>query len=89
MAEEKTSKIVEENAEIATAFEQLEKYYKSKPDVFAFFCKKYEQILYDNFDWAYALFHTNEKSAGILDKIMPYVSVVFSLITMIVVLVKK
>jgi len=81
-------KIINENSEIASLFEKLDTFAKSKPDVFAFFCKKYEQILYDNFDWAYALFHSDEKPAGSLDKFMPYITVALSLITLVVVFIK-
>lgn len=81
-------KLIEENKEIATLFESLEQYSKQKPEVFAFFCKRYETILYDNFDWAYALFHSAEKPAGILDKFLPYISVALLLIILVAVFIK-
>ena len=82
---------IEENTEIAGLFDRLEFYAKQKPDVFAFFCKKYERILYDNFDWAYALFHTAEQPAGVLDKFMPYIQVLINIIGFIaiILMVKK
>lgn len=80
---------IQENAEIATLFEQLETYAKNKPDVFAFFCKKYEQILYDNFDWAYALFHSGDKPVGILDKYLPYINMALLLFMTIMFLIRK
>lgn len=82
------NEIVNENAEIAALFVKLEKYAKDKPDVFAFFCKKYEQILYDNFDWAFALFHGLDVEKGIIEKFMPYIGIALNLIILIFMFIK-
>ena len=84
-----TEQLINENAEGAELFVKLEDYSNRHPDAFAFFCNKYQTILYDNFPWAEVLFRFDQRSAGVLDKYIPYVSAVLSLIVLILLMVKK
>jgi len=73
------NEVIQKNKEGAELFAQLEIFSKADPAAFSYFCNKYASVLYDNFDWSYALFHSDEKPAGFFDKFMPYAGVAISL----------
>lgn len=65
---------VQQDAEAVQLFAELEKLSKAKPEVFAFFISKYAGLINDNYDWGYALWHTDDPKAGSLDKFLPYIN---------------
>jgi hypothetical protein len=83
------NEIIQTNAEAVEIFAKLEKMSKEQPDVFQFFLSRYGTDMLTYFDWGNALWNVDEKPAGALDKFMPYITAVLSILILAVVFLKK
>ncbi|OGM10547.1 hypothetical protein A2159_01325 [Candidatus Woesebacteria bacterium RBG_13_34_9] len=85
----KTENLIQTNAEAVELFAKLEKMSVEKPDVFQFFLSRYGAQMLDYYNWGNALWNVDERPVGILDKFIPYITVVMVLIFGIIGIVKK
>lgn len=79
---------INQSAEAADLFTKMDELATRNPKVFEFFLSKYGAEMLDFYPWE-MLWRTEEQAKSMLEKIIPYVSIAVSIITLIAVIVKK
>jgi hypothetical protein len=79
--------LTQESTEAVELFKQMDVLATQSPEVFEFFLSKYGSQMLDFYDWG-QLWRVDQQNDG-LAKILPWISAAISIITLIVVIIKK